>query len=152
MSEEDLNLVVDFTNQVLESSGLDLKAGADPAKDGLKIQVRGDDVALLLGHKAELLDALEYLGNRILAARASGEEAKVVFDSGGYRARREKELRLMAEKAAEKVRVSRIPFTFDPMTPNERRIIHLALTDDDSVTTESQGNGENRKVTIRPTK
>ncbi|MEK6321416.1 MAG: R3H domain-containing nucleic acid-binding protein [Acidobacteriota bacterium] len=151
MSEEDVNLVVDFTNRVLGSSGLDLKAGADQTEDGLKIQVRGADLALLLGHNAELLDALEYLGNRVLA-RSSGEETKLVFDSGGYRARREKELRLMAEKAAEKVRVSRIPFSFDPMTPNERRIIHLALAGDDAVTTESQGNGENRKVTIRPTK
>lgn len=151
MSEEDVNLVVEFTNQVLGSSGLDLKAGADQAEEGLKIQVRGDDVALLLGHNAELLDALEYLGNRVLA-RASNEEGRLVFDSGGYRARREKELRLMAEKAAEKVRLSRIPFSFDPMTPNERRIIHLALANDASVTTESQGNGENRKVTIRPAK
>ncbi len=149
MSEEDVNLVVDFTNHVLGSSGLDLKAAADHAEDGLKIQVRGEDVALLLGHNAELLDALEYLGNRVLA-RASGEEARLVFDSLGYRARREKELRLMAEKAAEKVRLSRIPFSFDPMIPNERRIIHLALANDASVTTESQGNGENRKVTIRP--
>ncbi len=151
MSEEDVNLVVDFTNHVLGSSRLDLKAAADHAEDGLKIQVRGDDVALLLGHNAELLDALEYLGNRVLA-RASGEEARLVFDSLGYRARREKELRLMAEKAAEKVRLSRIPFSFDPMIPNERRIIHLALANDASVTTESQGNGENRKVTIRPAK
>jgi len=151
MSEDDVNLVVEFTNQVLDSSRLDLKAGADHTEDGLRIQVRGEDVALLLGHNAELLDALEYLGNRVLA-RASGEEAKVVFDSSGYRARREKELRLMAEKAAEKVRLSRIPFSFDPMTPNERRIIHLTLADDSSVTTESQGNGENLKVTIRPAK
>ena len=151
MSEEDVNLVVDFTNHVLGSSGLDLKAAADHAEDGLKIQVRGEDVALLLGHNAELLDALEYLGNRVLA-RSSGEERRLVFDSLGYRSRREKELRLMAEKAAEKVRLSRIPFSFDPMTPNERRIIHLALTNDASVTTESQGNGENRKVTIRPSK
>lgn len=151
MSEEDVNLVVEFTNQVLGSSGLDLKAGTDQTEDGLKIQVRGEDVALLLGHNAELLDALEYLGNRVLA-RASGDEARLVFDSNGYRARREKELRLMAEKAAEKVRLSRIPFSFDPMTPNERRIIHLTLANDTSVTTESQGNGENRKVTIRPAK
>jgi spoIIIJ-associated protein len=151
MSEEDVNLVVDFTNQLLGSSGLALKAGADQDEEGIRIQVRGDDVALLLGHNAELLDALEYLGNRVLA-RASGEERRLVFDSLGYRSRREKELRLMAEKAAEKVRLSRIPFSFDPMTPNERRIIHLALANDASVTTESQGNGENRKVTIRPTK
>ncbi|MFY9555467.1 MAG: R3H domain-containing nucleic acid-binding protein [Blastocatellia bacterium] len=149
MPEEDVTQVVDFTNRVLESSGLDLRAGAEHSGEGFKVQVRGDDVALLLGHNAELLDALEYLGNRILA-RASGEETRLVFDSGGYRGRREKELRLMAEKAAEKVRVSRIPFSFDPMTPNERRIIHLALAEDATVTTESAGNGENRKVTVRP--
>jgi len=142
-------MVVDFTNRVLGSSGLDLKAVGEDTDDGFRIQVRGDDVALLLGRNAELLDALEYLGNRILA-RSSGEESKVVFDSGGYRSRREKELRLMADKAAEKVRTTRIPFTFDPMTPNERRIVHLALATDSSVTTESQGNGENRKVTVRP--
>lgn len=151
MSQEDVNIVVDFTNRVLGSSGLDLEAFAENNADGFEIQVRGEDVALLLGHNAELLDALEYLGNRILA-RKSGDESKVVFDSGGYRARREKELRLMAEKAAERVRTSRIPFTFDPMTPNERRIVHLALADDSSVMTESQGNGENRKVTVRPSK
>lgn len=149
MSQEDVNMVVDFTNRVLGSSGLDLEAFAESSGDGFEIQVRGEDVALLLGHNAELLDALEYIGNRILA-RKSGDESKVVFDSSGYRARREKELRLMAEKAAERVRTSRISFTFDPMTPNERRIVHLALADDSSVTTESQGNGENRKVTVRP--
>ncbi len=151
MSEEDVSLVVEFTNRVLVSSGLDLEAAADHTEDGFKVQVRGGDVALLLGHNAELLDALEYLGNRVLA-RTSGNDERLVFDSGGYRARREKELRLMAEVAAEKVRLSRIPFSFDPMTPNERRIIHLALASDASVTTESLGSGENRKITIRPAK
>ena len=112
MPEEDLDRVVDFTNQVLRSSGLDLNAKAQTTDEGPKVEVRGDDVALLLGHNAELLDALEYLGNRIVA-RASGEDAKIIFDSGGYRARREKELQLMAEKAAERVRSSRIPFSFD---------------------------------------
>jgi spoIIIJ-associated protein len=149
MPEEDLNRVVDFTNDVLGSSGLYLTAEAETTNEGSRIQVRGEDVALLLGHNAELLDALEYLGNRIVA-RVSGEDTKIIFDSSGYRARREKELHLMAEKAAEKVRASRIPFSFDPMSPNERRIIHLTLAGDDSIVTESQGNGENRRVTIRP--
>lgn len=149
MSEDDVNAVVEFTNRMLAASGLDLKASAEQTDDGLKVQVRGSDVALLLGHNAELLDALEYLGNRTLARRA-GEEMRIVFDSGSYRAQREKELRLMAEKAAEKVRTSRAPFSFTPMSANERRIIHLALADDVSVATESQGSGENRKVTVRP--
>lgn len=149
MSQEDLQLVVDFTNRILSLAALELSSAAEQSDDGSRILIRGDDVALLLGHNAELLDALEYLGNRVLA-RASGEENRIVFDSSGYRARRERELFMMAEKAAEKVRSSRIPFTFDPMTPNERRIIHLALAGDSSVMTESQGNGENRKVTVRP--
>jgi spoIIIJ-associated protein len=149
MPEGDINSVVDFINRILELSGLELEANVEPLGEAIKVQVRGEDRALLLGHNAELLDALEYLGNRAMS-RSSGEETRVVFDSGSYRAQREKELRLMAEKAAEKVRASRIPFTFDPMTPNERRIIHLTLADDATVKSESQGNGENRKVTIYP--
>jgi spoIIIJ-associated protein len=146
MSEDDLKAVVDFTNRVLSRSGLDLKASADDG-DLTKVQVRGNDVALLLGHNAELLDALEYLGNRILGKH---EEMKIVFDSGSYRAQRERELRLMAAKAADKVRASKTPFSFTPMSANERRLIHLALADDATVITESQGSGENRKVTVRP--
>ncbi len=151
MPEGDINSVVDFINRILELSDLELEAAVEPVGEAIKVQVRGEDRALLLGHNAELLDALEYLGNRMFA-HAVGEDKHLIFDSGSYRAQREKELRLMAEKAAEKVRASRIPFTFDPMTPNERRIIHLALSEDTSVRSESQGNGENRKVTIYPAK
>ena len=151
MTPDEVNNVVEFTNQVLQSSGLDLSASLEETGDGLRVQVRGSDIALLLGHNAELLDSLEYLGNR-LVARSAGVETRIIFDSGSYRAQRERELRLMAEKAAERVRASRIPFSFDPMNPNERRIIHLALAEDAAVKTESQGNGENRKVTIYPSK
>jgi spoIIIJ-associated protein len=149
MNQDDANIIVDFTNDLLESGNLRLKASAEPTDDGFKVQVRGDDVAILLGHNAEVLDALEYLGNRVLT-KAKDEETRINFDSGNYRARREKELRLMAEKAAEKVRNTKIPFTFDPMNSNERRIVHLALSEDSTVRTESTGNGENRKVTIYP--
>lgn len=148
--EEDLEpRVVEFTNGLLELGGFDLTASAEDGDDGLKVQISGADVALLLGHNAELLDAMEYLCNRVFL-RETGHESRIVLDSGNYRARREKELRLMAEKAAERVRTTRIPFSFDPMSPNERRIIHLALGEDQSVKTESRGNGVDRKVTIYP--
>ena len=148
--EEDLEpRVVEFTNGLLELGGFDLTASAEDGDDGLKVQIGGADVALLLGHNAELLDAMEYLCNRVFL-RETGHESRIVLDSGNYRARREKELRLMAEKAAERVRSTRIPFSFDPMSPNERRIIHLALGEDQSVKTESRGNGVDRKVTIYP--
>jgi len=147
----DINSVVDFVNRVLEQSGLDLRASVEPLGEAVRVQVRGGDRAVLLGHNAELLDALEHLGNRMLA-RVTGEEHHIVFDSGSYRAQREKELQLMAEKAAERVRMTRKPFTFDPMSPGERRIIHLALAEDASVRSESQGSGDHRKVTIHPAK
>jgi spoIIIJ-associated protein len=148
--EEDLEpRVVEFTNGLLELGGFDLTASAEDGDDGLKVQISGADVALLLGHNAELLDAMEYLCNRVFL-RETGHESRIVLDSGNYRARREKELRMMAEKAAERVRTTRIPFSFDPMSPNERRIIHLALGEDQTVKTESRGNGVDRKVTIYP--
>ena len=149
MLQDDANKIVEFTNHILESSELDLRASAEETEDGFKVEISGADVALLLGHNAELLDALEYLGNRVLT-KLSGEETRIQFDSENYRARREKELRLMAEKAAEKVRVSRVPFSFDAMTPYERRIIHLSLAGDETVKTESRGSGPDRKVTIFP--
>lgn len=139
--------VIDFTNQMLRAGGFDLTAEAESAESGFKVQIRGDDVAVLLARNAEMLDAIEYVCNRIFN-REPGHDNRIVFDSGSYRARREKELRLMAEKAAEKVRTSHVPFSFDPMSPNERRIIHLALAGDDTVRTESLGDGIDRKVTI----
>ena len=149
MSNDHQQNVMEFLNRVLVMSGLDLEATGEAAPEGFKIQVRGGDVSFLLGRNAELLEALEYLVNRIFSP-ASGLDGRIVVDSGSYRASREKELQLMAVKAAERVRTSRIPFSFDPMSPNERRIVHLALAGDTSVRTESQGGGVDRKVTIFP--
>ncbi|HEY6330740.1 MAG TPA: R3H domain-containing nucleic acid-binding protein, partial [Blastocatellia bacterium] len=82
--------------------------------------------------------------------RETGRDGRIVFDSGSYRSRREKELQLMAAKAAERVRASRVPFSFDSMSPNERRIVHTALIEDKSVRTESKGDGIDRKVIVYP--
>lgn len=149
MTEDDAKIIVDFTNELLKSSRLKLKADAESSPDDFKVQVRGEDVAILLGHNAEFLDALEYLGNRVLS-KGREEETHVVFDSGNYRGRREKELLLMAEKAAEKVRLTKIPFKFDPMSSNERRIIHVALANEAGVRTESKGNGDERRLVVFP--
>ena len=150
MTQDDANFIIDFTNELLKSSRLKLKADAETTQDeSFKVQVRGEDVAILLGHNAEFLDALEYLGNRVLS-KGREEETHIVFDSGNYRARREKELLLMAEKAAEKVRLTKIPFKFDPMSSNERRIIHVALANEAGVRTESKGNGDERRLVVFP--
>ena len=150
MTQDDAKIIVDFTNVILELCRLDLQAESEEAEGDFRVQVRGRDIPVLLAHNAELLDALEYLGSRVLT-KARDEETHVTFDANGYRARREKELRMMAEIAAEKVRLSKVPFAFDPMSANERRIIHLALSDNTAIRTESSGTGENRKIVVYPT-
>src|SRR5439155_4355172 len=140
----------EFVNTLIELSGLDLTVEISTAQNLLEVELTGEDVPLLLGRNGELLNALEYLSNKVYG-RQLPEETKIVFDSDGFRSARERELQLMAMHAAERVRVSKRPFAFEPMSPSERRIVHLALAQQTGVRTESHGEGEDRKVTVYPT-
>ena len=142
----------DFVERLNEAAGfeIDVTVEESNADSGdYRVVLSGPDRGLLLGRTAELLDAIEYVTNRAFGKQMR-HDAKIVFDSGNYRAMRERELQLMAQAAADRVRSSRASFTFEPMTPSERRIIHLALVEDASVRTESTGDGLDRKVKILP--
>ena len=115
----------------------------------LVVRFSGADVDLLLENKGELLLAMEQLTQEVLGMR-SDEHALVCFDANDYRMLRIEELRLSAQTAAEKVKKTRIPFQFSPMTSRERRIIHLALRDEPAVRSESSGIGPMRGVVIYP--
>lgn len=144
--------ILEFVERLSEAAGFDLDVSVEETKGDsgdFRVVLAGPDRGLLLGRTAELLDAIEYVTNRAFGKQMR-HDAKIVFDSGNYRGMREAELRLMALKAAERVRSSRSAFTLDPMSPSERRIIHLALVDDASVRTESVGDGTERKVKVVP--
>src|SRR3954468_7104021 len=132
-----------FVDRIVEAAGFELVATIQESDDDsgdFRVVLSGADRGLLLSRGAELLDAVEYVTNRAFGKQMR-HDAKIVFDSGNYRGMREQELRLMAEKAAERVRGSRTAFTFEAMSPSERRIIHLALVEDRTVRTESVGDG-----------
>src|SRR5262249_7890721 len=113
MSDETATTGIDeFVNTVIELSGLTLKAEIDLGEDQLSVDLSGEDVPLLLGRNGELLNALEYLTNKIYG-RHLPEEKKIIFDSEGFRKARERELKLMAIHAAERVRLSKRPFVFE---------------------------------------
>ncbi|MBL8148875.1 MAG: hypothetical protein JNN15_02980 [Blastocatellia bacterium] len=137
----------EFVNTIIEYSGLELSVDVSTYDDQVDVEIRGNDIPLLLGHNGELLNALEYLATKILG-RHIPSRIKINFDSEGYRKMREKELTLMAQHAAERVRATKRPFTFEPMTPLERRIVHVALAEQTDIKTESQGEGEDRKVIV----
>jgi spoIIIJ-associated protein len=115
------------------------------------LDITGDDLGILIGRRGETLSALQLVTN-IIVGRRTREWARIVVDVEGYRLRREDALRSLATRMAERVRFSRAPFTMESMPPNERRIIHLTLQDSPHVTTESHGEGEDRRVTISPRK
>ena len=113
------------------------------------VRFSGADVDLLLANKAELLLALEYITMEALDM-PSEDHSRISFDAQDYRALRIEELRLSAVAAADKVKRTGIPFKFNPMNSRERRVIHLALRNENEVRSESTGHGGYRQVVIYP--
>jgi spoIIIJ-associated protein len=109
----------------------------------------GNDVELLLANRAELLLALEHLSMEAMRLPVE-DHALISFDANDYRLLRVEELRMSALAAAEKVKRTRIPFHFNPMTSRERRVIHLALREEKDLRSESVGVGPARAVVVVP--
>ena len=147
----------DFVGSIVRNSGFDLafdvgEAGnvhPDFENPDVVVRFSGRDVELLLANKAELLLALEHLTMEALGMTPE-QHSLLQFDAHDYRALRIEELRMSALMAAEKVKKSRVPYEFSPMTSRERRIIHLALRSEPAVRSESGGAGPFRKVVIYP--
>ncbi len=111
------------------------------------VEIQGDDLSILIGRRSETLNALQYITS-LIVAKEVGQWVPLMIDVQGYRARRERQLRVLARRSAEQVVQSGKKMSLEPMPANERRIIHLELRDHPQVTTESVGEEPNRKVTI----
>ncbi len=106
---------------------------------------------LLIGKRGKTLNALQYLVNKIVS-REMGRNVPIVVDTENYRSKRETNLTELAHQLSEKVKKSRRPLTTGPMNAQDRRIIHLALKEDQGVRTKSKGEGSMRRVVIYPVK
>ncbi len=112
------------------------------------LDVHGDDLGVLIGRRGSTMAALQYLVN-LTVSRRFRNNAPFAVDIEGYRQRREKSLRELAFNMAERVRETGRPVTLEPMPANERRIVHITLAKDPTVSTSSVGDGDARKVAIR---
>lgn len=113
------------------------------------LDIQGRDLGILIGRRGETLEALQYL-TRLMVNHRLQRRSNLVLDVENYKSRREMSLRKLAQRMAAQARQMKRTVTLEPMPPNERRIIHLALQDDKTVRTESVGEGDHRKVTIIP--
>ncbi len=115
----------------------------------IHVDVRGDDLSILIGRRSETLNAFQYVAS-LMVGKEVQQWVQLVVDVEGYRSRRESQLRRMARRMAEQAVKTGRRQVLEPMSPNERRIIHLELRDHPAVTTESIGEDPYRKVTIVP--
>jgi len=139
----------DFLKDVFDMTGLQLRVGVKQGIAGEVLDIEGNDAELLQAQTGELLEALQHLLNQVFGRSLAGG-ARLVCDVNGFRATREAELQAMANHAANRVRQTGMPFTFEPMSANERRIIHLTLAESEDLYTESIGEGADRKLKIGP--
>jgi spoIIIJ-associated protein len=158
--EEDYTLQVasDTVRDLLEKMKVHAKVNAYygladdiHSKIPVRVDVRGSDLSILIGPRAETLNALQYIAG-LIVGKELGHTIPLVVDVEGYRTRREQQLRQLARRMADQAIKTGHRQVLEPMPANERRLIHIELRSNPQVTTESIGEEPRRKVTIVPKK
>jgi spoIIIJ-associated protein len=151
-----LDVARDVVNELLEKMKVRATVTAEyvPTSDAssripVRVNVQGDDLSYLIGRQAETLNALQYISSLIIN-KEIGRSVPLIVDVEGYRLRRENQLRQLARRMADQAVNTGRRQVLEPMPANERRIIHIELRDNPSVSTESIGEDPRRKVTISP--
>ena len=148
VTEESKAAVEAFLKDTLKAMGMEVEITSIIEEDGsLSVDVKGDNMGILIGKRGQTLDSLQYLANRVANKHQDGY-VRVKLDTENYRARREETLKHLAKNIAHKVKRNRRPVSLEPMNPYERRIIHSALQSDPYVTTHSEGEEPYRKVVV----
>lgn len=155
VSDEELDAIADTAIAYLENilSYIDVGNVEINEYEGdegeLILDLTGDDLAILIGRHGKTLDALQFLVSTA-TARQMGFRYPVVVDVEGYKGRQREKLENIAMRAADRADNQNRSVKLRPMTPYERRIVHMALADDPRVTTASEGEGSARRVVVIP--
>jgi spoIIIJ-associated protein len=143
---EEAKAVLEELLRLMDLSGtVEITMGTETAK----LNVKGDDLGVLIGRRGEKLASLQHLVNLILA-RKEGQHNRIAVDVGNYRGRREDQLRDVAKRAAERVQKTGKIIQLEAMPAVERRIVHMALVDNPRVRTQSVGVDPSRRIVILP--
>lgn len=148
--EELLDEIRVLVTAILEAMGFEARVEVYDAGGFIAADVAPDNTGLFIGQKGETIDALQYLVN-VAAFRDRPFFKRVVLDAEGYRQRRVEALQGMAHRTARRAVRERRTVEMPPMNSSERRVVHLYLSDNPGVSTESEGSGDNRRVKVSPT-
>jgi spoIIIJ-associated protein len=141
----------DLLASILNQMGMDqVDIGYIPRKEGEYLEVTGPDLAMLIGRHGNTLEALNLIFNNIINAGVRNNRRYYTIDAEGYRARRADQLSELAVATAERVLRDGKAHKLEPMLPSERKIVHLAISDNPAVRTESEGEEPERCVVVHP--
>lgn len=142
--------IKEFLSRIMAHMGISGEMKIHTNEESLKININGSKMGMLIGKRGQTLNALQYLLNVIYHKKFSGQRKRVILDVEDYREKREQTLKILAAKLARQVARYRKEIVLEPMSPQERRIIHTALQENPSVATHSEGEDPYRKVVIAP--
>ncbi len=148
MSDLDAQVIA-FVKQVVGAMGLDLSVDVDETPDNIRLNLAGEGADIFLRRKGEALDALQVIVNTAFRRDARGDRHYVV-DALGFRKGKDEELRQMALFLVQKAKTTGAPQEIGPLNPYSRRIVHLAVAEDLTVTSESVGDAFLKTVIISP--
>ncbi|MEK8128942.1 RNA-binding cell elongation regulator Jag/EloR [Paenibacillus filicis] len=138
---------VRFLQDILQTMELDVRIEQKQDKEGLELHMHGAELGMLIGRRGQTLDALQYLVG-IVANRYSDRHLRVVLDAEQFRERRRKTLEELADRLAERAIRTKKEVVLEPMSPQERKVIHYQLQQHPKVRTFSRGDEPNRRVVI----
>jgi spoIIIJ-associated protein len=138
-----------FLREVAAAMGLSVTLERVDDAESIRINIKGPDLGLLIGRRGQTLDSLQYLVN-IVANRHSDRHIRIVLDAEQFRERRKQTLESLSERMASRVVKTRKEIVLEPMTSQERKIIHSHLQSHPDVKTYSQGDEPNRRIVIAP--
>ena len=147
--ENGLHTAKETLENILALIPVETTIKAEKVDGKITLRIDGDKSGLLIGRKGKTLDALQFIVNRVVN-KALEKKTRIVVDSENYRQRRETSLIQLAQKMGDKAKRINKPVSTSPLNPHDRRIVHLALKEDETLDTRSRGDGLLKKVVIIP--
>ncbi|MCR5808130.1 MAG: Jag N-terminal domain-containing protein [Clostridiales bacterium] len=151
LEEAEGNPAAEFVKGLIEHMGAEGRVLAAHDEDCLRLRIDSEMMGMLIGHRGETLDAMQYLTGLVVNKnRKTDGYTRVTLNTEEYREKREETLKRLAKKVASQVRATGRPRALEPMNPYERRVLHSTLQNNPDVTTHSEGEEPNRRVVVTP--
>ena len=141
----------EFLLGVLERMGISADIDIKDDSDKTVLEIQTKDTELVIGRRGVVMDALQHLVNKVVYRDRTGDRTKpLVVDAGGFRDKQVERLRSLAQRMGEKALETKQIVELQPMTPHDRRIVHMAIAEMPGLSSRSEGEGEDRHILVVP--